>query len=336
MTGYVGEVRMFAGSYVPNGWLPCDGATYPLNQYAALFTTLGTSWGGNGTTNFRVPDLRGRTPLGVGAGNGLSVRRLGDVGGTETETLHTTQMPAHVHPLRASAALATETAPGGHTSGVAPDATPYRPGAGTFMSPLALGAAGQGLPHENRSPVVGLNFGICHSGVFPGGGSDDDDTTIGEVRLLAGVRQSDHWLECDGRQLPIQGYEALFTILGTSYGGNGVTTFALPDLRGRVPVHVGPSHLHGQYAGVEQVTLLSTHLPQHGHTAQATSARATAGSPGGQVWAATDRARYSANAQVTATATTIAGSSLPHNNMPPFAALRFVIAVNGVYPSRDW
>lgn len=335
MTGYVGEVRMFAGSYVPNGWLPCDGATYPVNQHAALFTTLGTSWGGNGTSNFRVPDLRGRTPLGVGAGNGLSPRQLGDVGGTETETLHPTQMPAHLHPLRASAAQATETAPGGHASGVAPDATPYRPGVGGFLSPLALGMVGQGQPHENRSPVVGLTFGICRDGVFPGGGGDDFDTTIGEVRLMAGVRQSDHWLECDGRLLAVNDYTALFTVLGTSYGGNGVNTFALPDLRGRVPVHVGPSHMQGQYAGQEQVTLAGAHLPQHSHTAHGTSARATAGSPVGQLWAATDRARYAASAQVTATTTTISGSSLPHNNMPPFAALRFVIAAEGIYPSRD-
>ncbi|MBO9570124.1 MAG: phage tail protein [Cellulomonas iranensis] len=334
MTGFVGEVRLFAGSYVPAGWLPCDGQTLSVSQYSTLYSVLGVTWGGNGSTTFRLPDLRGRTPLGAGTGVGLTPRTLGETGGAEAVALTTAEMPAHTHVVRGSGAQATDGEPAGRVPAVAPDATPYRSGGTTWLAPQALDVTGQGQPHENRSPVLGLRFGICYEGDYPTGSGDDGDTTLGEIRLMAGTRLPDGWLVCDGSLQQISGYDALYTILGTTYGGNGVQTFGVPDLRGRVPLHPAPGRPTGALGGVEQVTLGVAQLPVHEHTARASGSPATAGSPGGAVRAASAAARYAATPQVAGAPTESTGGSVPHANMPPYAAMTFMIAARGVYPSR--
>ncbi|GIG40672.1 phage tail protein [Cellulomonas phragmiteti] len=334
MTGFIGEVRMFGATFVPRGWVPCDGRLLSISEHQAAFTVIGTTYGGDGQSTFAVPDLRGRTPLGAGTGPGRTPRTLGEVGGSETVTLTTQQMPGHQHPVLASGAQATATSPDGATWGVAPDSAPYAapPGAVT-MAPQALGAAGGNLPHENRSPVLGVVFGLCVEGYYPTG--DDDDTTMGEIRLWAGPTPPGRWLVCDGSQLSISTNQALFSILGTQFGGNGVQTFALPDLRGRVPVHAGASATSGATGGAEQVTVLTSQLPQHTHTAQATTAAATSGSPAGTTWAVAERPRYAPSPQVAATPSGVSGATQPHPNMPPYTVLSFVIATQGVYPSRN-
>ncbi|UZN03018.1 phage tail protein [Cellulomonas sp. S1-8] len=334
MTGFVGEVRMFGAAYVPEGWVPCDGRLLSIAEYDVAYTIVGTTYGGDGVQTFAVPDLRGRTPLGAGAGPGREPRVLGQVGGQETVTLTSQQLPAHQHGLLASGAQATATAPDGGVAAVAADAAPYAaPQGSAALAPQALGSAGDGNAHENRSPVVAFTFGFCVWGIYPTGG--DDDTTMGEVRLWAGTQLPPYWRVCDGALLPIATHQALFSILGTQYGGNGQTTFALPDLRGRAPVHAGYSRPVGETGGAENVTLLPSQLPPHTHQALATSSAATTPSPVGATWAAADRAQYAPSPQVAAAPTGTAGGSQPHPNMPPYTVLSFVIATQGVYPSRD-
>jgi len=167
---------------------------------------------------------------------------------------------------------------------------------------------------------------------------------IGEIQIFAGNFAPTGWAFCDGQLLPIASNTALFSLLGTTYGGNGQTTFALPDLRGRVPIHPGqgpglsPRSL-GESAGVENVTLATTEMAAHAHTLGASSASGSSDSPAGKVAARSPAAipQYAAvaNANLAATAIGSAGGSQPHNNMQPYLALTYIIALTGIFPSRS-
>jgi len=150
------------------------------------------------------------------------------------------------------------------------------------------------------------------------------------------------WAFCDGQIMAISQYDALFSLVGTVYGGDGQNTFALPDLRGRMPVHQGTDPnlgaRIGQSGGVEEVTLTTQQVPGHSHTPQASSRLATTANPTGAVWAAWADTPYapagSAVTPLNSAALSSVGNSQPHGNMPPFTAVNFIIAVFGVYPSR--
>lgn len=162
---------------------------------------------------------------------------------------------------------------------------------------------------------------------------------VGEIRLFGGTFAPNGWATCDGQLLPISENDVLFNLIGTTYGGDGQTTFALPDLRGRVPVHKGQQHAIGQSGGSESVTLTVTQLPAHTHPLQASTAVAAASDPSGQVPAATAEATTFAYG-TDAPATTLhpgtvapAGGSQPHENMQPFLAVQFIISLYGIYPT---
>ncbi len=204
---YVGEVILFSGNFAPSGWFFCDGQVLPIAQYTALFSLLGTTYGGNGTTNFELPDLQGRAAVGTGAGPGLPNVNLGQSYGVASTTLSLSQIPSHAAPL----------ANGGST-----------------------GITGGGQSFNSQNPSLGLNYMIALQGIFPTqGGSGGNVPLLGEIRLIAGTFAPAGWSFCDGQLLSIAANTALFSILGTPYGGNGTTTFALPDLRGRDPVGTG-------------------------------------------------------------------------------------------------
>ncbi|HKP45745.1 MAG TPA: tail fiber protein [Pyrinomonadaceae bacterium] len=171
---------------------------------------------------------------------------------------------------------------------------------------------------------------------------------VGEIRMFGFNFPPRGWAFCDGQLLSISQNTALFALLGTFYGGNGQTTFALPDLQGRAPVHWGQgqgltSYSIGEESGVESITLLVTEMPVHSHTpARGASAGADQLAPTGNVWAKGGGRRATVN-MYTATSTpalmnpaalSIAGSSLPHNNMQPYLTLNFCIALQGVFPQR--
>jgi microcystin-dependent protein len=159
---------------------------------------------------------------------------------------------------------------------------------------------------------------------------------VGEIRMFAGNFPPAGWMFCEGQVLPISENDALFSLIGTTYGGDGQSTFALPDLRGRVPLHQGSGYVLSEAGGAEAVTLTTNQLPAHGHAVQASRAAATAAAGPSGVLAATKTALYDSEAPdrpMAANAVTGAGGSQPHDNMAPFLALSFIISLYGIYPS---
>lgn len=159
---------------------------------------------------------------------------------------------------------------------------------------------------------------------------------LGEVRIFPISYAPKGWLSCEGQVLQIQQYQALYSLLGTVYGGDGITTFALPDLRGRVPIHVSSSLRLGTKAGEAAHTLTTNELPQHTHQAYGSSNPATTTSPQGNVWAQAN-GLYATGATVAmnSAALSTTGGGQAHNNMQPYLAVRFCIATQGIYPTRD-
>lgn len=159
---------------------------------------------------------------------------------------------------------------------------------------------------------------------------------IGEIRMFAGNFAPNGWAFCDGSLLPISQNDALFNLIGTTYGGDGQSTFALPDLRSRVPVHVGPGFALGQNGGAESVTLTTNQIPVHNHAAQASSQGGNQNSPAG-VWAATPSKAYGpgpAGVALQAGAVAAAGGGQPHDNMAPFLAVNYILSLFGIFPSQ--
>lgn len=160
---------------------------------------------------------------------------------------------------------------------------------------------------------------------------------MAEVKVLSFGFPPKGWAQCDGGTLPINQNQALFSLLGTTYGGNGQTTFGLPDLRGRIPMHLGSGLSLGQNGGEQAHTLIQSEMPAHNHLANANSALADQGSPAGNFWAAQDTAAYAASANTTMVAAAVgnAGAGQSHENMSPYLVLNFVIALQGIFPSRN-
>lgn len=169
---FVGEVRMFTGNFAPTGWALCNGQLLPIAQNTALFSLLGTFYGGDGRSNFALPNLQGAFPLhaGASAGPGLSQRSVGEAGGSDTVTLTAAQLPAHGHALAAVPGASTGT-PGGAVS-LAPTSNGsalYRAPDGSYLNTSAsdMGSAGGGAPHDNLPPFLALNFIIALQGIYP-------------------------------------------------------------------------------------------------------------------------------------------------------------------------
>ncbi|BDH60584.1 tail Collar domain-containing protein [Lysinibacillus sp. PLM2] len=160
---------------------------------------------------------------------------------------------------------------------------------------------------------------------------------IGEIRCFSFGRIPSGWAPCNGQLLPINQNQALYAILGTTYGGNGFTTFALPDLRGRVPVHVGNGVSLGQKAGEEAHTLTVNEIPAHTHPISASSNEANKRTANGHVWGKPTINVYAtqSNSVMSAQALTTAGGSNPHPNMQPYNVANYCIALIGIFPTRN-
>ncbi len=165
---FVGEIRMFAGNFAPRGWAFCDGQLLAVSQNDALFSLLGTIYGGDGRTTFGLPDLRGRIPLHQGTGPGLSPRRLGSKGGSENVTLTTNQLASHSHDWNANTAPATGDAPQGKVVAEAAGPSFYKATGQTidFASDMIANTGGSG-PHTNLMPTLCINFIIALFGIYP-------------------------------------------------------------------------------------------------------------------------------------------------------------------------
>ncbi len=167
---FVAEIRVFPFNFAPKGWAWCNGQLMPLSQNTALFSLLGTTYGGNGKSNFALPDLQGRAPMHPGQGPGLSLHDLGETGGSDTVTLLESEIPAHAHPIMANTgqanlqvpdptrSMALSTGGNGYTN-QASNLTP--------LAPQAISPTGGGAPHNNLQPYLTFYFNIALQGVFP-------------------------------------------------------------------------------------------------------------------------------------------------------------------------
>ncbi len=291
----LGEVILFAGDYVPQGWAPADGRLLLIPENEPLFAKLGTTYGGDGVTTFALPDLRGRTPIGNGQGPGLNQRTLGDKVGSLAVTLTEAQLPAHSHTL-----------PGG---------------AGP------TGSTGSGQSLQNMQPSLAMNYLVALQGVFPTpsfasadagpivapSGISPSVPILGSIHLHAGAMVPNGYSSADGLVTPINENDPLFALLGTTYGGNGVTTFNLPDLRGRAVLGATAgggglsAHPLAEQIGQERHTLTVAEMPSHNHTVPG------AGGPTGPT-----------------------GGNQPLSTMQPTLALQYLIAVQGIYPQPSF
>lgn len=171
MDPFVAEIRIFPFNFAPKGWAFCDGQIMPLSQNTALFSLLGTTYGGDGKSNFALPDLQGSAAMHPGQGPGLSLHDLGETGGTETVSLLESEIPVHAHTLMASTTPGNNSTP---NAGVAlartVGATPYLPASGavlTQLDPNTLTPAGGDQPHNNLQPYLTFYFNIALQGVYP-------------------------------------------------------------------------------------------------------------------------------------------------------------------------
>lgn len=160
---------------------------------------------------------------------------------------------------------------------------------------------------------------------------------IGEIRVFSGNFAPSGWMFCNGALLPISEYDALFNLIGTTYGGDGQSTFALPNLQSRWPVHVGPGFTQGQIGGTETVTLTASQIPNHSHQAMAAST-ATSADPTGAVpaqWSDAEYSTASAGGTLLGNGIGQTGGSQPHDNLPPYLVVNFIISTYGIFPSQN-
>ncbi|RZL30492.1 MAG: phage tail protein [Rubrivivax sp.] len=165
---FVAEIRVMPYNFAPTGWARCDGQLIPIRQNTALFSLLGTNFGGDGKVTFALPDLRDSFAMGAGDGPGLSPRAVGERAGVAAVALQASQMPMHGHPLMAGVTPASTSPAGNVLAPTASGASVYRaPGAAAPLAASAISPAGSGAPHENVQPWLGLTFCIALQGIFP-------------------------------------------------------------------------------------------------------------------------------------------------------------------------
>ncbi len=167
---FIGEIRMFGGNFAPRGWALCDGQLLRIADNSALFSLLGTIYGGDGRTTFGLPDLRGRVPVHMGQGPGMTNRRIGQRAGAETVTLSTAELPSHTHAMGASSQAGTSAGPAAAVPAAVGLTAQYSTAGaspGNEMNAAAIGAAGGGQAHTNVQPFQCVNFIIALTGLFP-------------------------------------------------------------------------------------------------------------------------------------------------------------------------
>lgn len=333
------EIRIFSFSHAPDGWALCDGQLLPIDQNQALFALLGTVYGGDGETTFGLPDLRGRVPIHRGNGH-----LLGEATGASSATLDVPRLPQHAHALAGTSAGGTTANPTNRFL-AAVNNLYTAPASMTTMNPGSVTAVGGGQPHDNMMPYLALNFCMALEGSSPtaGGAASTPQPYVGEVRMLTGSSVPAGWMLCDGQLLAIVGNETLFELIGTTYGGDGEESFALPNLQSRVPVHMGTgpdgiTYPISRMAGAEGVTLTVQQIPAHTHPLMASMADGTIPNLGGNVLAqppAGIRPYFedTPTSNMNAGAITPAGGGQPHENCQPFLCINYVISLSGTSPS---
>ncbi|HUN38947.1 MAG TPA: tail fiber protein [Acetobacteraceae bacterium] len=265
----LGQVVLFAGNYAPGGYSVANGQVLSISQNPVLFSLLGTTYGGNGTSNFALPNLAGRTVVGTGQGSGLTSRNLGSTAGATTETLTTNELPPY----------------GG-----------------------AAGINNGSQPVSTLQPSLALNQGVVANGAFPSStGTQATTPLVGQVLTYAGPLPTGEFA-ANGAQLPIIQQQALFSVIGNTYGGNFPVTFALPNLAARAATGAGAAQgliaqALGQPTGSESTTLTVANLPPQ-------------------------------NLTLGNGTTDVVGGGTPIDLQQPSLALQYIIAVQGLFPTE--
>jgi microcystin-dependent protein len=340
---FLGEVRVFAGDFAPAGWSTCDGTELAVAGNEDLFAVLGSAYGGDGATTFRLPDLRGRAPMHRGQGPATSAYARGEAGGVEGVALVPDELPVHAHGLQATTSGGSANAPAGSVLASPPVIKPFRVGgADGSLAPSAVAPAGQSAAHENRMPFVAINYVMATGPEATSG----DGPFVGEVRPLAGDVVPAGWARCDGQLLPVAQNPVLFSVVSTMYGGDGEAEFALPDLRGGVVIGSGQGaetseYFQGTAGGAGTVALQPDELPSHGHALLYSDDDATVQAPAPNrslAWSSPGFVYHDATSGPVAAmgpeALARVGSGAAHANYQPVLALTFVIALEGEIPSR--
>jgi microcystin-dependent protein len=332
-TPYRGEIRWFAGSVLPERWLPCHGQLVPVDEYGGLHEVIGYDFGGAGG-EFRLPDLRGRVPVGVG--NGIAFKQ---VGGLEKVALSPDQMPVHLHQLAASKQDGDRADPAGNvwarSEALGYSADP----SDAAMHPQSLGSAGAGAPHENMMPFLALTPMISADGLGPFDEAIDADIYIGEIRLMAfsqpgGPVPPVGWVDCNDTTYPHGTFSALDDLLLTTYGGDD-QNLAVPDLRGRVAIHLDGGRMQGNRGGEAEHQLTPAELAPHTHPALAAPIAGDHPSPKLRSWGLQTTGRgYAAapDALLRGDSVLPAGGTTAHENRPPYLGLHHRIATSGFTP----
>lgn len=310
-----GEIRLFAGNVPPNGWAFCHGQRIPIASAPSLYEAIGFRFGGDEQTTFALPDLRGRVPV-----HRSDRIALGSEGGAEAVGLEAGQIPAHHHGI-----------PAGHRP-----ATGNEPVAGVLVATdrnegraLRLGdtsSSGLGSTHPNLQPYLCLNFIIALDGEHP-------EPFIGEVRLFSGTEAPAGWVRCDGQRLRVADFIGLYSVIGTTYGGDGRETFVLPDLRGRVAMQPGyreglTARRLGESGGTPVTRLTDDQLPPHTHTIAATESGGESARSAPSVLTSGSNT----HSGLMRVASARAGGGGEHSNMQPYLALTYLIACRGAAP----
>ncbi len=318
---------MFAGNYAPSGWAFCDGQQLKIADHEALYSVIGTAYGGDGHKTFALPDMRGR--IMVHRGRGFN---RGERGGSEIASISAEQVPGHSHTANPVNLTGGRSYTGTSVSVV----TSPRPISALTAAPETIAApAGGDNAHDNIQPYLCVHFIIALSG-------DMEPVSllepfIGEVRLFAGAVIPRGWLRCDGQSLTVAENPELFSVLGTTYGGDGRSSFTVPDLRGRAAMHAGVGEgltlrKLGESGGREAVELAESQLPYHSHQTMAVPDGGAAGTttlisaPGG--------ARQGISHSIMQDQLmSNAGVGQPHNNLQPYAVLNYIVAAQGLVPA---
>jgi microcystin-dependent protein len=345
---YLGEIRAVGFNFAPANWMLCDGQLMSIAENEALYQLLGTTYGGDGQSSFALPDLQGRIPIGTGQGTGLSPYALGATGGMEAVVLAEATMPSHSHRFAASLNQANTKLPANAVLGATDDIALYGDAAPTeSLAGASIGPSGGSQPHTNLQRYLVINYILNVAGGVPPGGASDGgpDPFVGEIRLFAYNFAPAGWAFCRGQLMQISQNTALFSLLGSTYGGNASTTFALPDLQESVAMGAGQgaglsNRDLGEEGGESTVTLIGAEMPSHAHALVGSASNGASGTPlpseslsvseGGAVYKA-----KVANPVGLGNELATSGGSLPHNNMQPYLSLNYAIALQGVFPQRS-